>query len=172
MRTDEVLDELVRALHANCGDLFNAAKQCTLSVQFIKNWCKDDEEVRSRVEEAQQVGFMGLESAAIQRAVHGISKGVYYKGERVDEEIVYSDGLLVKLLEANNPKYAKGGEATNVYNGPVQINQIPRAENFQEWLDMVQQTKQAQLPPSQVVEGVLIEADYERLPDKLQGLTI
>lgn len=168
MRTEETLQELIRSLHANCGDLFLACKENGISVQFVKNWCKDDKAVQEQIDEAQQLGFMGLESAAIQRAVHGVDKGIYFKGELVATEKQYSDGLLVKLLEANNPKYAKGGDAQNVYNGPVQINQIPRAETFQEWLNMVQQTKQAQLPPPTPV----IEAEYVDIPDKLAGLRI
>jgi len=168
MRTEENLAEWVRSLQANCGDLFNACMHVGLSLQFVKNWCKDDEQVRERIEEAQSLGFMQLESAAIKRAVHGVDKGIYFKGELVATEKQYSDGLLVKLLEANNPKYAKGGDATNVYNGPVQINQIPRAETFQQWLEMVEQTKQAQLPPPEPV----IEAEYEEIPDKFAGLRL
>lgn len=50
-----------------------------------------------------------FEEEAVRRAVDGVDKDVYYKGEVVGQERVYSDGLLGKLLEGSkrdkyNPK--------------------------------------------------------------------
>jgi hypothetical protein len=176
MRTQETLDGLVTALVATCGDLFAACKTCGVSLHFVSNWCKDDEEVREKIEEARNIGYMGLEHAAYKRAVHGVQKGVYYQGAEVAQETVYSDGLLVKLLEANVPKYSKQQDGRNTYNGPVQINNNPRAENFQEWLAMAAQTKMAQdevLAAKQLAfKEPVIEAEFVDVPDNMEGWRI
>lgn len=46
---------------------------------------------------------MEIEKEMHRRAITGISKGVYYQGERVDEEKEYSDKLLLALAKANMP---------------------------------------------------------------------
>lgn len=48
------------------------------------------------------------EESLFERAVNGVKKGVYFRGEKVDEETVYSDSLLEFFLETNYPeKYGK-----------------------------------------------------------------
>jgi hypothetical protein len=64
---------------------------------------------------------------------------VYFKGERVDTEIQYSDGLLTTLLKGRLPEiYGPEGEGRpgNTFNGPTQINIMPRADTYDEWLKM------------------------------------
>lgn len=140
MRTDEKLKEICDNLRQTCGDLHGSARRAGVSLDFVTKWIKDDKEAAAEIEEAQRVGYMGLESAALQRAVHGVEKGVYYKGEKVDTEIQYSDTLLVKMLEARVPAYKKGADAGTTFNGPTQINIMPRAENFDQWLEMKKST--------------------------------
>lgn len=138
MRTQATLDALVQALQVNCGDLFDACKRVLVSPVFVRQWMKDDKDVREAITEAERVGALSLQSAAIQRAVHGVEKGVYFKGEKVDTEIQYSDGLLTTLLKGRMPevygKEAEGGG--NTFNGPTQINIMPRANSYDEWLAM------------------------------------
>ena len=150
MRTPLTLSILEQQLQQSCGDMYSSCREAGVSVQFVTQWMKDDEEVNTKITEAQRVGYMGLESAAIQRAVHGYEKKIFYKGIHVDDDTVYSDGLLVKLLEANTPKFAKSSDQ-NVYNGPVQINNMPRAETFEEWLTMKELTMQRRLEETKPV---------------------
>jgi hypothetical protein len=142
MRTQVKLDELVHALQSNCGDMFDACRRCSVSLVFVQAWMKDDKDVAAALIEAERVGALALQSAAIQRAVHGVEKGVYFKGERVDSEIQYSDGLLQTLLKARLPEtFGKEGEgAGNTFNGPTQINIMPRANTYDEWLQMRDKT--------------------------------
>lgn len=64
--------------------------------------------VESVLAEIRPSRVLMAEDALYDRAVNGVVKGVYYKGERVDEERVYSDGLLQFYLESNNPeRYGK-----------------------------------------------------------------
>jgi hypothetical protein len=138
-RTQATLDALVQALQVNCGDLFDACRRCAVSLVFVNQWKKDDKEVADVLNEAERVGALALQSVAIKRAVHGVEKGVYFKGERVDTEIQYSDGLLTTLLKGRLPDIygADAAESRgNTFNGPTQINIMPRAENYEDWLRM------------------------------------
>lgn len=146
MRNETTLMALASELERNCGDELAAAKAVGVSLQFVYQWAKDDKAVGERLKEAARVGTQGLVSAAIKRAVHGVAKGVYFKGERVDEEIVYSDGLLQTLLKAKVPEFAKEGE-----NGPVNVqvnvaNVMPRATSYEQWLSMKDVTLKPALP--------------------------
>ena len=174
MRTDAKLKEICDNLRQTYGDLHGSARRAGVSVDFVTNWMRDDREAAEQIEEAQRVGYMGLESAAIQRAVHGTEKGVYYKGEKIDTEIQYSDSLLVKLLEARVPAFNKKADAGNTFNGPTQINIMPRADNYEEWLAMKKVTladREAQkaLPAPKVPE--ILQGDFVDVTDKpLAGL--
>jgi hypothetical protein len=105
---------------------------------FVQQWMKDDKEFATAITEAERVGALSLQSAAIKRAVHGVEKGVYFKGERVDTEVQYSDGLLTTLLKARLPETfgAEAAEGGNTFNGPTQINIMPRADTYDQWLAM------------------------------------
>lgn len=49
--------------------------------------------------EAEEEASDKLELEARRRALEGVKKGVYYKGDRVDEQVEYSDTLLTTLLK-------------------------------------------------------------------------
>jgi hypothetical protein len=144
MRTDAVLETIVQRLQVNCGDRYDACRQANVSMVFLEQWVKDDQDVAARVREAERVGAYALESEAIRRAVHGEEKGVYFKGERVGTEYNRSDGLLSKLLEGRLPeRYKKGAEqqgGITINGGQAQINIMPRAANYDEWLSMKEST--------------------------------
>lgn len=138
MRTEANLHRLVEELQGNCGDLFAACRTVGVSLVFVRTWMKDDKDVAAALVEAERVGAMQIQSEAIRRAVHGYEKGVYFKGCLVDTETVYSDGLMQTLLKGKLPEiYAKDADGGgNVFNGPTQINVMPRADNYEEWLNM------------------------------------
>jgi len=166
MRTDETLKEICDQLRQNYGDLHVSSRRAGVSVDFVTNWIKDDQEAARQIEEAQRVGYMGLESAAIQRGVHGVEKAVYYKGEVVGTETQYSDALLGKLLEARVTAFKKGEASQATFNGPTQINIMPRAETYDEWLAMKKTTlkdrdaaKAASSLPAPAVPTIL-QGDY------------
>lgn len=137
MRTEQTLMALERELSTNLGDELEACRYVGVSMQFVSQWRKDDKEVDARLNEAARVGTLGLYSAAVSRAVHGVEKGIYYKGVKVDTEQQYSDTLLAKLLEAKLPEFRKGSDA-NAQQTNVQVNValMPRAGNYDEWLAM------------------------------------
>lgn len=142
MRTQALLDQYCQALLDHYGDERKAARACGVSMLFIEQWAKDDHVTAAVMQQARAAGSKGLVSAAIDRAVHGVEKAVYFKGEVVGYETVYSDGLLTTLLKARG-----GGEFTSPDGGggpsvTVNVaNVMPRAENYEAWLAMVSQTK-------------------------------
>jgi hypothetical protein len=143
VRTQATLDAFVQALQVNCGDFYDACKRCAVSPMFMNTWMKDDKEVQASVMEAERVGALALQSEAIRRAVHGDEKGVYFKGERIDTEYVKSDGLLQTLLKGRMREvFAPDADSMggNTFNGPTQINVMPRANTYDEWLRMKDST--------------------------------
>jgi hypothetical protein len=65
---------------------------------------KDDD--LKALEMSAMQGYCELIDAAVHdRAINGTPKGVYFKGQRIATERVYSDTLLLALAKAHNPKY-------------------------------------------------------------------
>lgn len=161
MRTDATLSALVEALQRNCGDMYDACRQVMVSPMFVAAWMKDDAEVRVKLQEAERVGTLQIESEAIRRAVRGYEKPVFYKGAEVGSETVYSDGLMSTILKGRlAERYDNRGEAggITVNGGQAQINIMPRANSYDEWLLMRDTTlarrdaEKALPPPNQVID--------------------
>lgn len=72
------------------------------------------EEFIAAFEEAVELGNEFLEDTAVQRAAHGVVRDVYYQGEVVGEESVYSDGLLMFMLKARRPERFKDRSQSDV----------------------------------------------------------
>lgn len=140
IRTDELLEQLCERLEYNCGDLHEAARFIGVSPSFVTRWIKEDTVAAEKVSEARKVGYGALESEAIRRAVVGVQKDVYYKGEVVGQQVEYSDGLLTRMLEARVTEFKRGEQSGTTFNGPTQINIMPRANNYEEWLQMREAT--------------------------------
>jgi hypothetical protein len=171
LRTQATLNALVQALQVNCGDLFDACRRVLVSPIFVRQWMKDDKDVAAVLTEAERVGALALQSEAIRRAVIGEEKGVYFKGEQVGVEMVKSDGLLQTLLKGRIKEvFGPEVEGGNTFNGPTQINIMPRAENYEDWLrmkdatlarrDLADKTDANLLPPPDVT----IEAEFTPVP--------
>lgn len=76
-----------------------------------------------------------LEDEAMRRAVQGVDKDVYYKGEVVGQERVYSDGLLGKLLDGAKPgKYQPKKDSPTNINVKVGLAVVPMtAPSLEDW---------------------------------------
>ena len=160
MRTEVTLDGICRALQENCGDRYEACRAVGVSLIFLDQWERDDEEVAKRVQEAERVGTMGLVSAAIKRGVHGVEEDVYYKGVVVGQKTNYSDSLLTTLLKAKRPEFGKEAEGggTNVTVNVANI--MPRAETYEQWLQM--KTVTLATPKPEPEDAVFVEVPDER----------
>lgn len=158
MRNEATLTALCSELQRNCGDELAACKAVGVSLIFVNQWRKDDKEVDKQLREAERVGTQGLVSAAIRRAVHGVEEDVYYKGEVVGQKTNYSDGLLQTLLKAKVPEFAKDGDSAPTVNVNI-ANLMPRANSYEQWLAMKDQTLAPKALPAPV------EAEYAVIED-------
>jgi hypothetical protein len=157
MRTEMTLTMLCGHLQSNCGDMLDACRRTGVSMIFVNQWRKDDKIAHERLLEAERYGMQGLVSEAIRRGARGVDEDVYYKGDVVGQKRVYSDGQLQTLLKAKIPEFTDPG--SNGVNVNIQIaNVMPRANNYEEWLAMKQQT----LAPLELPAPV--EAEYVEVP--------
>jgi hypothetical protein len=179
VRTDANLAEICAELERNLGDLHAAARSIGVSPAFVMRWMREDDKAAEQIQEAQRVGWLGIESEALRRAVRGHEEPVFYKGMVVGSRPVYSDGLLSKILEARVPEYKKGEGAGGVsLNLAVQVNNMPRAENYEHWLEMKAATLKQRdeddaarkaLPPPDASEQI-VDAEFTPVEKPLAAL--
>ena len=121
----------------------------------INRALKDDPGFAEAFREASQSAADMIESEAVRRGMQGIKKAVYYKGEIIDYEIVYSDSLLQTLLKAAKPeKFAERSKTTTDVNVRVGIAVIPgtmkNADNWEKHSNMVHDRQKALNAPAVV----------------------
>jgi len=103
-------DVFLEALRAGYS-VRHAAERAGPSAQRFYQWRQEDEVFGEEWAAAVEAGTDLLEDEAHRRAMHGVAKGVWYRGERVGEELEYSDKLLEVLLRARRPeKYAPAAQ--------------------------------------------------------------
>lgn len=81
-----------------------AARHAGTTLKSVLKYRDENAEFAEAYDEAVTARAELIENEVWRRGVDGIEKGVYYKGERVDTELQYSDTLLVKLAEAYAPE--------------------------------------------------------------------
>jgi hypothetical protein len=163
-RTDEALEALEQAICENAGDLVRACHACGVNPRELHQWTLSDPGIAASIKTAQMIGWASLESEAYRRAVLGIDKAVYYKGEVVGVEKEYSDGLLQTLLKARVPGFSTDGEQGKGVT--VNVNLMPRAATYEEWLEHKEEA--LKLIECQSDEGALVrnEASAASLTDQ------
>ena len=99
---------------AAVGNRSSAAAASGLAPSTIRNYASKDPEFKEMVEIAELKYLSDLEQEARRRAVDGVDKPVFYRGEIVGHEKVYSDRLLDKLMTgADKGRYGTGNNTTN-----------------------------------------------------------
>lgn len=96
---------------------------------------KTDAAFEEAFQEAAEAAGDMLEAEAVRRGKQGVKKNIYFKGEVVGEEIVYSDSLLQLLLKAAKPdKYADRSKQTIDQNVKVGVAVIPMTmKSLEDW---------------------------------------
>jgi hypothetical protein len=105
------------------GNVSQACRATDVPRRIAYRWKEEDEEFAVEWEEAKNDAGDALEQEARRRAVDGIAKPIWYKGEYVGSVHEFSDTLLIFLLKGAKPhKYADRfqGELTGGMN--LQIN--------------------------------------------------
>lgn len=104
------------------GLLYSSAAAAGTTVRRVRALRETCVEFDEAVTLAEERSHDMLEREARRRAVDGVTKGVYYQGEKVDEEVVYSDGLLTTLLKAKRPdEFAERKQLSGPGGAPLTV---------------------------------------------------
>lgn len=111
-RTKEQDTVFLMAL-ADCSSVRDAAKLAEYEFLDVYRYANEDPEFEKAMLVAQEAAVQKMESEADRRGMHGVQKDVYYQGEVVGQETVYSDALLMMRLKALKPdKYRERLDVT------------------------------------------------------------
>jgi hypothetical protein len=97
------------ACYAECGQVLQAARWAKVARSVHYLWLDDDPTYLARFQAADRKFTRRLVDEAVRRAHDGVRKLVLYKGTPVRYkgqlvwEHIYSDHLMIKLLEAGDP---------------------------------------------------------------------
>ena len=116
-----VLQSAYLKVLSQTGNHVMACEITGLRRDMIKRELARNEQFAAAVEEAKATAAERLEGEAYRRAVLGVEEPVFFEGRRVDTVRKYSDNLLSKLLEANDPRYSSRLKLTGEKGGPVEI---------------------------------------------------
>jgi hypothetical protein len=86
------------------GSITQACRWAKITRGAHYNWLDRDPAYKPRFDQAMKRAASVLADEAVRRAHEGVRRAVYYKGKVVGYETVYSDGLLIRMLEALEPK--------------------------------------------------------------------
>lgn len=97
------------------GNLEASARHIQITPQAIYAHMRKDPEFKEQVEAARAIVVEEAETELRRRAIEGVDKGIYFKGELVATEKQYSDPLLIEFLRANAPeKYGRKDATLNI----------------------------------------------------------
>jgi len=110
------------AAFAESCSVQKAARWAGVHRQCHYDWLELDPSYPRRFSEARARAAQTLEDEAVRRAKDGVKKVLFYKGEPIKlkdgsiaTEVVYSDRLLERLLEANDPeRFRHNIQQTNI----------------------------------------------------------
>lgn len=101
----------------------------------VKRALNEDPGFAEAFREATDAAGEFIEAEAVRRAMQGCKKAVYFKGEIVGYEVIYSDTLLALLLKAAKPdKFADRSKHSSDINIRVGVAVLPASsKNVGEW---------------------------------------
>lgn len=91
-----------------------AADEAEVSRTSLYKWYREDDEFHAECDAAKEGGTDRIEDEALRRGNNGVRKAVYYQGDIVGYERVYSDNLLTRTLEARRPETWKRNTSVDV----------------------------------------------------------
>lgn len=103
------------------GVIGNACRAVGVSRSTVAKYREEDPAFAEAFADAMEAGVDWLETAAIERAVNGVTEPVFYKGEIVGEIQRYSDSLLSMLLTRKRYPEKIKQEHTGADGGPMQM---------------------------------------------------
>lgn len=85
-------------VYAECGNMRVSAEAVGMSTNSVGRLRQREAAFQADFERAKAFAYEAIEEELMARARHGTKKGVWYKDQRVGEEIVYNDAMALKLL--------------------------------------------------------------------------
>jgi hypothetical protein len=120
-RTAEIEDKFLEVL-ATGASVYKAALAAGIGRRTAYEWREADPEFKARWDEAVDCGVDLMEDEAHRRAVHGVTKPVYYQGEVCGDVQEYSDTLMIFQLKARRPeKYRENVDVNHRGNVAVTV---------------------------------------------------
>jgi hypothetical protein len=98
------------AAYAECGSVSRAAKSAEISRRSHYDWLARNPDYSDAFRRTQMMAYDSLHDEAVRRAM-GFEVPVYYRGKMICTKQVYSDRLLIALLQRIEP-YKPPVEAT------------------------------------------------------------
>ena len=83
------------------GNLEASAAAAGIHPRTVYYHIKNTDGVREEVSQARAKACHAIEQEIARRGLHGISKPIYYQGQKVGEQAEYSDRLLLAMARAN-----------------------------------------------------------------------
>ena len=115
------IDLFLRELRVH-GLINTAATAAGVTRRRVDRERETNAEFEYAMDDALEAAADVLEIEARRRAVEGVEKGVYYMGDEVAREVVYSDGLLTTLLKAKRAdEFAERKQITGAGGKPLTV---------------------------------------------------
>ena len=107
---------------ATGASAYKAALAAGVARSTLYRWRDEDPEFKARWDEAVDCGIDLMEDEAHRRAVHGVTRDIYYKGEVCGDVQEYSDTLMIFQLKARRPeKYRENVDVNHRGNVAVTV---------------------------------------------------
>lgn len=156
--------ELFLAAFQQHGIAAVAAEETGIPIGTVDYWrTQDTQGFKRRKALADRSALGVVEKEIHRRAIEGIEKPIYYKGERVDTIMEYSDNLLMFRAKRLDPEYRDNLKQQQVNSGPAHtvINIIVPPGGDPRGLEKLKAE-----PRGQVVEGKSreVEDDEKEAP--------
>ena len=120
--TGDQIGEYLTALRENYGMEATAAKIANVRLTDIRRLRKQSPEFVEQESEIREQCFDVIEREMYRRAIEGVQKDRYHKGEYSHTDIEYSDQLLLALAKGNMPdKYGDKKQITANASGAIEV---------------------------------------------------
>lgn len=140
--------------------------------QMVNQYRKQDPEFAAAWEAAEEAAIDKWEAEAARRAFEGTEKGIYFRGERVDTETQYSDGLAQFMLKAKRPGiYGERKQVDVNVGGEIGVAVLPMAGNDAgEWERAAREVNEKNKKALEAEkEAEVIDAEFEDVtPTKIK----
>lgn len=117
---------------AETGIISQACARAGWTPYVAKSLREADPDFKQRWDDALEFAADAAEAEAFRRGVHGYEKDVYFKGEKVGKETIYSDRMLELTLKARRPdKFRDSHKHEIETKGGVLV--VPAAPSEGDW---------------------------------------